>query len=458
MGLRRTARLVVCCAATTVAFGVIGLALPASADSGQWSSGQSHHSDGHGDGNSDNGHDHGDDRGHHGHGHGSSGFFVSPQGSPSAAGQSCGTANYSSINAAVAAAPVGGTVVVCPGTYKEDVLVNKSLNLWGWDATIDATGLENGIQVVASNVLVKGFTTENAQGEGVLVGVDALTDAGLLPSSGPVLSDVQLQDVNAINNDKGFVPGSETGNCKYPGDCGGGIHLNGTTHSTVQDGTVTGNADGVLLTDDYAPSSYNLVEGNTVNDNLSECGIVLPSHSTNAVTYDPTTFVVTGVNPTLGGVYGNVVRDNVADGNGTDKAPPQFGGGGSGSGIGLFGSGPGSAVYNNLVVDNEASGNGLAGIAMHAHLPGGEDIDGNVLVHNNLGTNNVGGDGFDGPPGPTDFQTTGIAIYSAVTTHMTIARNWIHDNTYGIWLSKTVTAAGLDTNAFHNVGTPIVTG
>ena len=136
------------------------------------------------------------------------------------------------------------------------------------------------------------------------------------------------------------------------------------------------------------------------------------------------------MNPTLGGVYGNVVRDNVADGNGTDKAPPQFGGGGSGSGIGLFGSGPGSAVYNNVVVDNEASGNGLAGIAMHAHLPGGEDIDGNVLVHNNLGTNNVGGDGFDGPPGPTDFQTTGIAIYSAVTTHMTIADNWIHDNMY----------------------------
>jgi hypothetical protein len=95
---------------------------------------------------------------------------------------------------------------------------------------------------------------------------------------------------------------------------------------------------------------------------------------------------------------------------------------------------------------------------MHAHLKGGEDIDGNVLVYNDLGTNNVGGDGFDGPPGPTDFQTTGIAIYSAVTTHMTIAHNRIHDNTYGIWLSKTVTAAGLGTNHFHNVGTPIVAG
>ena len=26
---------------------------------------------------------------------------------------------------------------------------------------------------------------------------------------------------------------TEEGNCKYPGDCGGGIHLNGIEHSVV---------------------------------------------------------------------------------------------------------------------------------------------------------------------------------------------------------------------------------
>ena len=210
----------------------------------------------------------------------------------------------------------------------------------------------------------------------------------------------------------------------------------------VRDNRVTGNADGVLLTDDYAPSSYNLVVSNVVNGNLSECGIVLPSHSSNAVNFDPTTFQVTGRNPTLGGIYDNVVLNNVADDNGTNPAPPQFGGGGSGSGIGLFGSGPGSAVYDNLVAGNEATGNGLAGIAMHAHHPGGEDINGNVLVFNRSGTNNVGGDGFDGPP-TVDFQTTGIAIFSVPPVHMTIAGNVIHDNAIGIWLSTTVTASGL---------------
>ena len=167
---------------------------------------------------------------------------------------------------------------------------------------------------------------------------------------------------------------------------------------------------------------------------------------------------MTGVNPTMGGVYGNVVRDNVADGNGTDKAPPQFGGGGSGSGIGLFASGPGSAVYDNLVVDNEASGNGLAGIAMHAHLPGGEDMNGNQIVDNHLGTNNIGGDGFDGPPVRWTSRPPASPSTPRRRSQMTISHNTIHDNAYGIWLSTTVTADGLDDNRFHNVTTPIVVG
>ena len=442
----RTARFVLCCAASTLMFGLVGMAGPASADSGH-SRHETHRTERRRD---DSNH-----RRRHGHGH--EALFVSPDGVSTNSGRSCESATFTSINDAVTAASAGDTVVVCEGTYAEDVLVNKALTLLGRHATIDATGLENGFWIVASDVRVHGFTVENANGEGVLAGVDAFEDFAMLPASGPVLSHVTVEYSNVINNDKGFNF-TETGNCKYPGDCGGGIHFNGTTRSAMLHDTVTGNADGVLLTDDYAPSSHNLIEDNVVNDNVHECGIVLPSHAANAVTFDPNTFEVTAVNPTLGGVYDNIVRDNVTDNNGTDKAPPEFGGGGSGSGVGLFASGPGSAVYDNLIVDNEASGNGIAGIAIDAHNPGGEKIDGNVFVHNKLGTNNIGGDGFDGPPGPADFETTGIAIFSAVPAHMVISHNWIHDNSIGIWLSDTITAHGLDDNHFHDVTTPVVVG
>jgi nitrous oxidase accessory protein NosD len=383
--------------------------------------------------------------------------YVSPQGSAGAAGTSCGTAAYSTIGAAVAAAPTGGTVVVCAGTYKEDVLVQKPLTLVGIAATIDATGLENAIQVTSSNVTISDFTLENANGEGLLVGVDSLADAGLLPLSGPVLTNVTIARVHAIHDDQGFN-GTENGNCKYPGDCGGGIHLNVTMWSSVTDSIVNDNADGILLTDDYGPAAHNLIADNIVNRNRTECGIVLPSHNPGAVSYDAKTFAVTGRNPSVGGIYDNVVRDNVTIANGTAKAPPQFGGGGSGSGLGLFGSGPGTGVYDNVVSHNFAAGNGLAGFTIHAHLPGGEDLNGNIVSHNVFGTNNIGGDGYDGPPGPSDFQTTGIAVYSAPTVHMTISHNKIYRNEIGIWLSTTVTAHGLRTNSFHHVAHHVVRG
>ena len=278
----------------------------------------------------------------------------------------------------------------------------------------------------------------------------------MLPSSSPVLHDVVISHVKAINNDKGFN-GTEEGNCKYPGDCGGGIHLNVTARSVVRDSVVVGNADGILLTDDYGPSSHNLIAGNWVTDNTTECGIVLPAHNTDAVSFDPTTFAVTARHPSVAGIYGNIVADNVTLRNGTAKAPPEFGGGGSGSGIGIFGSTSGTGAYDNVVVGNYAAGNGLAGFTIHAHHPGGEDVNGNRVIYNRFGTNNLGGDGYDGPP-VTDFQTTGIAVFSVPTVHMTIAHNRISNNEIGIWLSTTVTAIGLQRNTFHNVTTPVVRG
>ena len=402
-------------------------------------------------------------------------LYVSTHGSPTNRGHSCGTATFSSIQDAVDAAPDWGTVIVCPGTYAEDVTVGQPLTLVGKHATIDATGLENAIQVTSSHVTVRGFTLENANGEGLLIGFDA-PPPGAAPTNGPppVLTDELVDHVKAVNNDKGFN-GTEQGNCAYPGDCGGGIHLEVVSWSRVSDSIVTGNADGILLTDDYGPNSHNVIEGNRVTDNLTECGIVLPSHNGGAVSFSvtpatgttPTAITLTGRNPAVGGVFDNVVRDNVVLRNGT---APSLLGGGSGSGIGIFAPFPGTGAYDNVVEDNYMAGNGMAGFTIHAHMPdptvygpnpvgSGEDVNGNKVVDNTFGTNNTGGDGFDGPTGPMDLQTTGIAVYSfSGPVDMTIRDNEIRNNEIGIWLSTIVTAHGLSDNEFHHVTTEVVTG
>ncbi|HEX4432654.1 MAG TPA: hypothetical protein VHZ96_25510 [Frankiaceae bacterium] len=381
--------------------------------------------------------------------------YVSTTGKTSNSGHGCGSAKFSSIKAAVGATPAWGTVIVCPATYKEDVRIAKPLHVIGYGATINAAGLENAIWIISSHVAVTGLTLKNANGEGLLAGVDTQADGALLPP-GLVLTDIRVDHVNALSNDRGFN-GTENGNCKYSGDCGGGVHFNVVSRSVVSYSRVNGNADGILLTDDYGPNFRNLIVDNVVNDNTTECGIVLASHASNAVTFNPTTFVVTKRNPTKGGLYDNVIVGNTSLRNGTVPAPPQFGGGGSGSGIGIFGSGPGSAAYNNLVTGNYTAGNGLAGFTIHAHHPGGEDVNGNNVINNVFGKNNTLGDGFDGPP-VTDFKTTAIAVFSVPPVSMVITGNKISNNAIGIWLSKTVKAQGLASNSYSNVTTKVVRG
>ena len=102
------------------------------------------------------------------------------------------------ISAAVAAAGADDTVVACPGTYTEDVVISIPLRLVGQSATINATGLAgaptgtilgqapyNGITIESSYVTVEGFTVEGAEGEGILA-------VNPNPETGPVVGGMQL--------------------------------------------------------------------------------------------------------------------------------------------------------------------------------------------------------------------------------------------------------------------------
>jgi hypothetical protein len=123
-------------------------------------------------------------------------------------------------------------------------------------------------------------------------------------------------------------------------------------------------------------------------------------------------------------------------------------------------AGPGTASYDNLVEDNYIAGNELSGVTMHAHtLPPGafEDLNGNRIIDNVIGRNNVGsplvpGDPLDGPPAQ-DFRTTGVLVFSGtVPVHVTIRDNRIFDDHYGVWLgiNDNVSVSRSD-NSFENV-------
>ncbi len=379
----------------------------------------------------------------------------------------CSNAQYSTIQSAVTAAPNQALVVVCPGTYAEDVSVPHPVQLVGLHATVNAAGLVNGFLVTSSYVSIKGFTVTGALGEGIVA-----EPAGVLTNPQPPTSPSgTFAPIHHISVENDVVNANNTGGdptthqCSespgppdflYPGDCGGGIHLNTVAHSEVEGNTVTNNDDGILITDDYGPAYGNEISHNYVAHNIYECGIVLPSHNPFSVVAtqnpDHLTYTLGALTPSTGGVFDNTVDHNTVIDNGT-VVVPHFGG--SGSGIGVFAPTAGAASYNNTITDNFVTGSGQSGFTIHAHFPGGEYVSGNQVIDNVFATNNTGGDGLDGPGTDPDFQTTAILVYSAEPATITIAHNHIHGNAIGVWLSANIQASGLASNSISGATTPV---
>lgn len=307
---------------------------------------------------------------------------------------------HKTIQSAVNAASANDIIKVAGGTYKEEVVVSKPLSLLGagpeW-TIVDAKNLAHGIFVNGwdhpglNNVTIAGFKVENALYEGVLV-VSA--------------SDVTIRANAIINNDSvpgAMFTGALTGCPKQPGsgvyetdetgDCGGAIHLVGTTNSTLSDNFITGNADGVLISDETAESRDNLLIRNIIVDNPLECGIVLASH--------PRAGTTTMKNlPAHYGVNHNTIAENVSSGNGVKVG---------GSGAGMFSDGQGQGtVTGNVIIRNKLTGNGLGGVALHTHvgplfgLPG-DNMSDNKVIGNYI-AGNLADTADTATPGPVGIN------------------------------------------------------
>jgi Right handed beta helix region len=334
-----------------------------------------------------------------------------------------GSSSYDTIAEGVAAAPDGGRVIVCRGSYNEDVVVDHPVHLIGHRATVNPSDpLEqtnspvygdagnNAFTVMAPWVSIRGFTVTGATGDGILAIGDHATIMGVLAR----------------------------------GNGATGISLNGSSWSTVaRNRTVHNAAGGITLANDAgafvpgATASHDRIVGNWVANNPFGCGIILADHLGSTM-------------PGAAGITGNTIAGNVVLHNGT-------GGGdeGAGGGILLASPVPGGQVADNLIRHNVVRRNGLAGFVIHSHIPG-QDFAGNAVVWNRIGPNNLGGD-------YADPWKTAVYVGSVDALRIRVAHNVLHHVKVGIFTAGPVTVPGRWSNVFVHVrhrfaSTPVYAG
>src|SRR5271154_1642342 len=214
---------------------------------------------------------------------------------------------FDSIAAAVAAAKPGTTIIVAPGTYKEDVVVDRPLSLIGagpGKTTIDATGLPNALYIDGldnpglRSVTVTGFTLANANYEGLLVtnAFNVTVNGNLITGNNPLL-DI---DTDTCPGQPPFETGEDF-------DCGEGMHIMGVSYSTFSNNVSAYNSGGFLISDDTGETHDNLITGNIIKDNPFDCGITLASHGP-----------APGSSAEHNGIISNIVSNNVSTHNGYD--------------------------------------------------------------------------------------------------------------------------------------------
>ena len=84
-----------------------------------------------------------------------------------------GTGNYTTIQGAINAANDGDTIYVYPGTYKENIVVSKGVNIVGTDATIDGGKVGDAVLITANHTSISGFRIENSSTTGAGIVIEA---------------------------------------------------------------------------------------------------------------------------------------------------------------------------------------------------------------------------------------------------------------------------------------------
>ncbi|UCE37856.1 MAG: right-handed parallel beta-helix repeat-containing protein [Thermoplasmata archaeon] len=215
--------------------------------------------------------------------------------------------NYTTIQDAINAASPGSTVFVYNGTYFENIVVDRTLNLTGEDKNstiIDGSGSGDVVTITADWVNMTGFTVTGGGG--------GMSNGGIVLSN---VDNCSVVDNYVTGNGRDGIRVINTVDSTIEsnlieGNVDEGIHVQGSFRNNIIDNTIFnhhgggmgGSADGILvyqsgentvdsnnITDndygiDVLESDMNILTGNIISDNYF--GIYLSSSNANNLTFN----------------------------------------------------------------------------------------------------------------------------------------------------------------------------
>ena len=312
-----------------------------------------------------------------------------------------GGADYTTIQAAIDNATDGDTIRVWEGTYREIVLVNKTVSLIGNGSEVaiirfPGEGTDDVVRITANQVNMSGFG---------VAGSGDFPDAGIkIVSNSSVISNNNCS--NNIGNGIG-LEGLSSGNVLTNNTCSNngylGIFLDRSNGNTISNNICTDNGYVGIQLD---PGS----DGNTLTDNTCT------DNDGNGIGLD--------------GADGNTLTDNTCTNNGYDGIYLERSGDNTLTSNtcsdGIYGIGLDDGSNDNVLTSNHCSDNAGNGIALENRCSD------NTISHNTC-PNNV----FSG-------------IFLDESDSNTISNNICSDNKYGIHLKKSTDTALKDNEFLGN--------
>jgi parallel beta-helix repeat protein len=374
-----------------------------------------------------------------------------------------GEEDYKSIQKAVNNANPGDTILVYPGTYKENIVVDRELRIISKsgnpeDTTVLAsTQNEHVFKVASDNVTIRGFKIKDASGTpgnykyGIYLDgtKNCIIDNNYISNNREGILLIDSSNNTLINN-------------KLPKNNDAGIILRSSDHNTIMSNNLSGNIAGILIiyfsynntVDGNAVSentigidiqgNNNTIRNNTILDN-GKYGMGITSSADNAINNN------TVNSNKRNGIWiefskNNTLKSNTINFNGMD---------------GIF------LLYsnNNTLSDNNASNNINQGIGLM-------DCDYNILHNNVVNRNNAngihlwnggteidddaifewGGSGDNILNNNTASNNTVYGIYIGISSdNNTLKNNSIHSNgKYGIFLAEASRNNELEDNSMDS--------